>query len=123
MQRQGQTETDQERILDARFFMSFDDKLKQSPIESESEREHGRANGCERHKRINLPKSEKPKSAVAAEHEQFAVGHVQNAEHAEGERESCRGQTVKAADQKTENKLLSENHCQSENGPSAIMRG
>jgi hypothetical protein len=110
MQDQSQAETDQQGIFDACFFMRFDDELKQSPIEQHSEQEHGRGDAEQRNKRIDLPECEHPKRAITAEHDQLAMGHVQNAEHAECQGQSGSGQSIEAADEQTEDELLGENH-------------
>ena len=90
--------------------MGFDDELKQGPVEREPEHKHGGSDAEQRKERVDLPKREEPKGAVAAEHEQLAVGDIEHAQDAERQRQTGGGQTVETADQETENELLSKNH-------------
>ena len=48
------------------------------------------------------------KAAVAAEHDQLAVGDVEHLEHAEDERQPRRGQAVEPAQEQAEEELLGE---------------
>ncbi len=93
--------------------MRLHDESEERAVERESKHEHGGTDAQQREKGINLPEREEPKRAVAADHEQLAVRDVQDSQDAERQRQSCRGQAVKTANEEAENELLGENHYKS----------
>ena len=76
MNDQREAESDQKRIFDADFFMSFHDKLKKRPVEQQAKDEHGRSDAEKRQEGVDLPKREEPERRIASQHQKLSVRDI-----------------------------------------------
>ena len=74
--------------------MCFHHELKECPVEDGTKHKQRRADTDEREKRIQAPEGKEPEGTVSSQHEKLAMGHVQDSQHSEGQREACRRQAV-----------------------------
>ncbi len=81
------------------------------PVHQHAEQEHGRHDGDDRHIGVEAEQLGDRPGAVHREHQEFAVREVDDAQHAEGEREADAHQGVDAADENAgKDQLADGNH-------------
>ena len=98
---------DQQRVLDPRLLVEADDEAEEAAVEHEPERGRQRDHRQQRRRTGSSPSERASQNAaVAAEHDQLAVGDVEHLEHPEDQRQPGRRQAVEAAEQQAEDELL-----------------
>src|SRR5712692_8028168 len=108
MQHQRQPEADQQGGPHPRLFVGADDKGEERSVQTETEKQRERNDEQERGERIDAEQGDEPERPIAAEHDQLAVGDIEDLEDAKDEREANRGQPVESAEQDPEDELLGE---------------
>src|SRR2546429_2416291 len=123
VRRERQSETDQQRVLDTRLLVRPHDEGEEAPVEQHAEHERAGDDERKREQRIETQEYPEPEGAVASEHDQLAVGDVEDLEDAEDEREAGRSETVEAADEEPEHQLLDEDHGSGGREPGKLASG
>ena len=118
MQHEGEAEADEQRVLLARLLVGAHDEAEERPVQDDPREQGERDHEDERSERIHAQEGDGPEGCVAAEHDQLAVRDVEDLEDAEDERQPGRREPVEAADQDTQDDLLSEGaHARVASGP------
>src|SRR5436189_74972 len=108
LERQRQPEADEEGVLDTRLLGCAHDPPEERPVEDDAGDERGGDDDRERREGVESPEREEPEGAVAAEHDQLAVGDVEHLEDAEDQGEAGGGEPVEPAEEEPEDQLLEE---------------
>src|SRR5207247_2634710 len=108
LERQRQPEADEEGVLDTRLLGRAHDPPEERPVEDDAGDERGGDDDRERREGVESPEREEPEGAVAAEHDQLAVGDVEHLEDAEDQGEAGGGEPVEPAEEEPEDQLLEE---------------
>jgi hypothetical protein len=108
VEREGQPEADEQRVLDARLLLCAHHESEEPNVEDGAEQKGERQDEDEGGEGVQPEESDDPEGPVAPEHDELAVGDVEDPHDTENEGEPRGRQAVEATDQEPEQELLSE---------------